>query len=110
LIRSFPALFGLWEVIRAPGVGFVSFVKSFSSPYATGVVLFALLAIESGDYLQLAAPAGRRPPERRPLPRGRHQPEDTPQNPCGTRPLDADHLCLKLAAFERISSRPTEEG
>jgi len=55
------ALFGLREVIRAPDVGFVSFVKSFSSPYATGVVLFALLAIESGDDLQLAAPAGRRP-------------------------------------------------
>jgi hypothetical protein len=29
------ALFGLWELIGAPGVGFVNFVESFSSPYTT---------------------------------------------------------------------------
>src|ERR1700675_1483119 len=43
-------------------------------------------------------------------PHGRDDPEGTPQNPCGTRLLGCGHLCLKLVAFERISSRPTEEG
>jgi hypothetical protein len=36
--------------------------------------------------------------------------ENTPQNPCGTGLLAASHLCLKLVGFERISSRPAEEG
>jgi peptidoglycan/LPS O-acetylase OafA/YrhL len=39
------AVFGLWGLVGAPGLVFVNFAKSFSSPYATGVVLFALLAI-----------------------------------------------------------------
>ena len=43
-------------------------------------------------------------------PRKRDDPESTPQNRCGTRRLAAGHRWLKLVAFERISSRPTEEG
>jgi len=39
------ALFGLWGLVGAPGMAFVNFAKSFSSPYATGLVLFALVAI-----------------------------------------------------------------
>jgi peptidoglycan/LPS O-acetylase OafA/YrhL len=39
------ALFGLWGLVGAPGMTFVNFAKSFSSPYTTGVVLFALLAV-----------------------------------------------------------------
>jgi hypothetical protein len=39
------ALFGLWGLVGIPGMTFVNFAKSFSSPYTTGVVLFALLAI-----------------------------------------------------------------
>jgi peptidoglycan/LPS O-acetylase OafA/YrhL len=39
------ALFGLWGLVGAPGLAFVSFAKSFSSPYTTALVLFALLAI-----------------------------------------------------------------
>jgi hypothetical protein len=37
-------------------------------------------------------------------------PEYTLQNPFRTRLLAVDHLCLKLVSFQRISSRPTEEG
>jgi peptidoglycan/LPS O-acetylase OafA/YrhL len=39
------ALFGLWGVVGVPGMRFVDFAKSFSSPYTTGLVLFALLAL-----------------------------------------------------------------
>jgi len=39
------ALFGLWGLVGVPGMVFVNFAKSFSSPYTTGVVLFVLLAI-----------------------------------------------------------------
>jgi peptidoglycan/LPS O-acetylase OafA/YrhL len=39
------AVFGLWGLVGAPGMAFVSFAKSFSSPYTTALVLFALLAI-----------------------------------------------------------------
>ena len=39
------AVFGLWGLVGVPGMAFVNFAKSFSSPYTTGVVLFALLAI-----------------------------------------------------------------
>ena len=39
------ALFGLWGLVGAPGMAFVNFAKSFSSPYTTGVVLFALLVL-----------------------------------------------------------------
>lgn len=39
------ALFGLWGLVGAPGMRFVNFAKSFSSPYTTALVLFALLAI-----------------------------------------------------------------
>ena len=39
------ALFGLWGFVGVPGMAFVNFAKSFSSPYTTGVVLFVLLAI-----------------------------------------------------------------
>jgi peptidoglycan/LPS O-acetylase OafA/YrhL len=39
------ALFGLWGFVGAPGMTFVNFAKSFSSPYTTGVVLFALVTI-----------------------------------------------------------------
>ena len=39
------ALFGLWGLVGVPGMTFVNFAKSFSSPYTTGLVLFVLLAI-----------------------------------------------------------------
>jgi peptidoglycan/LPS O-acetylase OafA/YrhL len=39
------ALFGLWGLIGVPGMAFVNFAKSFSSPYTTGLVLFVLVAI-----------------------------------------------------------------
>jgi len=39
------ALFGLWGLTGVPGMIFVNFAKSFSSPNTTGVVLFALIAI-----------------------------------------------------------------
>ena len=39
------ALFGLWGLVGVPGMAFVNFAKSFSSPYTTGVVLFVLVAI-----------------------------------------------------------------
>jgi peptidoglycan/LPS O-acetylase OafA/YrhL len=39
------ALFGLWGPIGAPGMIFVNFAKSFSSPYTTAWVLFALVTI-----------------------------------------------------------------
>jgi len=39
------ALFGLWGLVGAPGMAFAKFAKSFSSPDATGVVLFVLLAV-----------------------------------------------------------------
>jgi peptidoglycan/LPS O-acetylase OafA/YrhL len=39
------ALFGLWGLVGVPGMTFVNFARSFTSPYTTGVVLFALLAI-----------------------------------------------------------------
>jgi peptidoglycan/LPS O-acetylase OafA/YrhL len=39
------AVFGLWGLVGAPGLIFVDFAKSFSSPYTAGLVLFALLAI-----------------------------------------------------------------
>jgi hypothetical protein len=36
----------VWLIlVGAPGLAFVNFAKSFGSPYTTGVVLFALLAI-----------------------------------------------------------------
>jgi peptidoglycan/LPS O-acetylase OafA/YrhL len=38
-------LFGLWGLVGVPGMTFVNFAKSFSSPYTTGAVLFVLLAI-----------------------------------------------------------------
>jgi peptidoglycan/LPS O-acetylase OafA/YrhL len=41
------ALFGLWGLVGVPGMIFVNFAKSFSSPYTTGLVLFVLLAIAS---------------------------------------------------------------
>ena len=39
------ALFGLWGLVGVPGMTFVNFAKSFSSPYTAGAVLFVLLAI-----------------------------------------------------------------
>jgi peptidoglycan/LPS O-acetylase OafA/YrhL len=39
------ALFGLWGLVGVPGMTFVNFAKTFSSPYTTGAVLFVLLAI-----------------------------------------------------------------
>jgi peptidoglycan/LPS O-acetylase OafA/YrhL len=39
------AVFGLWGLVGTPGLVLVNFAKSFSAPYTTGVVLFALLAI-----------------------------------------------------------------
>ncbi len=39
------ALFGVWAFLGAPGMAFVNFAKSFGSPYTTGLVLFALVAI-----------------------------------------------------------------
>ena len=39
------ALFGLWGLVGAPGLAYVNFAKSFATPYATAVVLFALVAI-----------------------------------------------------------------
>jgi peptidoglycan/LPS O-acetylase OafA/YrhL len=38
------ALFGVWAFVGAPGVAFVNFAKSFSSPYTTSLVLFVLVA------------------------------------------------------------------
>jgi peptidoglycan/LPS O-acetylase OafA/YrhL len=38
------ALFGLWGLVGAPGLAFVNFAKSFSSPSTTGLVLFVLVA------------------------------------------------------------------
>jgi peptidoglycan/LPS O-acetylase OafA/YrhL len=39
------ALFGVWAFLGAPGVAFVNFAKSFSSPYTGAAVLFALVTI-----------------------------------------------------------------
>src|SRR3984957_10028596 len=39
------ALFGLWALVGVPGMPFVNFAKSFSSPYPTGLVFFVLVAI-----------------------------------------------------------------
>jgi peptidoglycan/LPS O-acetylase OafA/YrhL len=39
------ALFGIWAFVGEPGVKFVHFAKSFSSPSTTALVLFVLVAI-----------------------------------------------------------------